>query len=190
VARAPTAVETDGGIVVVTVSDVQVNGEPVTQIAVEGEIRKGDEKVFERALDAGQDYAPVVFLDSTGGDVETAVAIGDIIRARKLVTGVVNQASCISACALVWLAGHTRYAEPGVSIGFHSADKAGETSAEEDAAIGDYLKQLGFKSGAITYMTESDADETRWLGPLDAMRFGIYYEEWDYELEPIPGVAG
>jgi tetratricopeptide (TPR) repeat protein len=186
---APT-VMTEGGIIV-TVTPALANGEPITRISVEGEIRKGDEKVFDRALDAGEGDPPIIFLDSTGGDVETALAIGEMIRDKQLVTGVVEHATCVSACALVWLAGHTRFAEPGVSIGFHAPGKVGSGTVGEWTSLADgYLEQLGFKSGAISYMTEMDAGETRWLGPLDAMRFGIYYEEWDYVLEPAGDVAG
>jgi tetratricopeptide (TPR) repeat protein len=186
---APRTVISDGGVVV-TVSSALMNGEPITRIWMEGVIRKGDEKVFDKALLAGGGDPPIVFLNGLDGDVETAVAIGKAIHAKELVTGVVEHSICVSACALVWLGGRTRFAEPGVSIGFRPPGKAGESRQDRHSLVEAYLEQLGFRSGAVSYMSEMEADETRWLGPLDAMRFGIYYEEWDYALEPAGDVAG
>ena len=56
------------------------------------------------------------------------------------------------------------------------------------AVTGGYLNQLGFKTGAIAYMTELGPDEMRWLTPEDAERLGIYYEVWDYAFEALGSV--
>ncbi len=185
----PPTIVSRGGIVV-KVSSAVINSEPITQLWVEGTISKGDETVFEEALLAGDGDTPIVFLDKLQGDVATAVTIGRLIRANKLATGVIGGSSCISACALVWLAGQTRFAEPGVSIGFQPLGNADGPADERDALITDYLAELGVGSVAISHMTEREGGQTWWLGPLEALRFGIFYEEWDYILQPASEIAG
>jgi tetratricopeptide (TPR) repeat protein len=185
-AESPT-IFTAGGIVVM-VSSAQVNEEPVTRISISGEIKPGDEKIFSDALLSVQDDPPIVFFNSSGGDLETGIAIGNMIRAEELMTAVVDHATCASACALAWLAGHPRFAEPGVSIGFNASTTAGTANPVRNAPADDYLNKLGFTSGAITYMTAMGPDEMRWLGPFDAMRLGIDYDEWGYAVEPVARV--
>lgn len=72
-----------------------------TLIAVQGELKFGDEKLFaEHALKA--DNALVIF-DSGGGSLIASLEIGKAIRVKGFVTWVPNNVSCASACALAWL---------------------------------------------------------------------------------------
>jgi hypothetical protein len=51
----------------------------------------------------------VVFLDCPGGDLTAAIDIGWSIRQRSFPTALTDNAICSSACAIIWLAGTTRY---------------------------------------------------------------------------------
>ena len=64
------------------------------------------------------------------------------------------------------------------------------SEGDHRSLITDYLEELGFGSLAISYMTEMAGGETSWLGPLEALRFGIFYEEWDYVLQLAGDIAG
>src|SRR5258705_5000199 len=66
-------------------------------ITFRGEIRAGDDLVFARLLKReGQLW---VDLDSPGGDIDAALAIGRLVRKRE---GSVNvKGKCYSACVLI-----------------------------------------------------------------------------------------
>lgn len=67
-------------------------------------------------------------LDSDGGLVEEAVAIGQIVRARHLATHVPD--ACASAYTLVFLQGRERTLGPEGRLGFHAPYEVGEDGVE------------------------------------------------------------
>ena len=98
-----------------------------------------------------------VILDSPGGAVLSGLEIGRLIRNKKLMTGVPSSTLCASSCALLWLAGSTRYAEESSLVGFHAAyvirnGKQVETGVG-NALIGAYLNELGLSDRAIVFVT-------------------------------------
>jgi hypothetical protein len=60
----------------------------------------------------------LVSLDSRGGDVMEALAIGREVRARFMYTQILNGEQCSSACVFILIAGVDRHAEFG-KIGLH-----------------------------------------------------------------------
>jgi hypothetical protein len=75
-------------------------------IAVDGEIAKGDlarlRTTYERAR---RGSGLIVSLDSPGGDLSEAMAMGRWIRQTKAWTAISQHASCASACVYVFAAG-------------------------------------------------------------------------------------
>ena len=63
----------------------------------------------------------LVVIDGPGGVLGEAILIGEEIRRRHLDTLVAAHHSCASACAVVFLSGHTRYLGAGATVGLHSA---------------------------------------------------------------------
>src|SRR4051812_33658998 len=86
-------------------------------ITITGEIQPGDDAKF-RQLSVTYNKA-VVALDSRGGSLLPALEIGKIIRINEHATVVPEDAVCTSACALIWVAGSTKYLSPGGRVGFH-----------------------------------------------------------------------
>jgi hypothetical protein len=101
-------------------------------LLIHGEIRKGDATTFTTLADelardtscpmVGSPLNPVpmifVKLDSQGGDIIEALAIGREIRRRFMVTGVPNaNMECDSACVFALMAGVNRIG--GGKIGLH-----------------------------------------------------------------------
>lgn len=85
-------------------------------IALEGPIKAGDFEKFKVVLD-GQNSKNIVvsaiILNSPGGAVVPALAIGRYIRQKRLVTYSPvscgdNECICASACALIWFGGISR----------------------------------------------------------------------------------
>ncbi|WP_342162944.1 hypothetical protein [Methylobacterium sp. SD21] len=66
-------------------------------------------------------------LDSDGGLVEEAIAVGRIVRNRGLATHVPD--ACASACTLVFLQGRSRTLGPEGRLGFHAPYAEGEDGA-------------------------------------------------------------
>ena len=56
-----------------------------------------------------------------GGAVLSGLEIGRQIKSKKLMTAVPSSTLCASSCALIWLAGATRFAEDSSIVGFHAA---------------------------------------------------------------------
>lgn len=70
----------------------------------------------------------VVHLNSAGGRLGEAVKIARLIARRRLDT--YTSATCASACAVVYAAGHERYLRRGARLGFHRSFFAGSENAE------------------------------------------------------------
>jgi hypothetical protein len=80
------------------------------------------------ALFANAPQLRVVHLNSAGGRLGEAVKIARLITRRKLDT--YTSATCASACAVVFAAGHERYLRRGARLGFHRSFFAGSENAE------------------------------------------------------------
>ena len=85
----------------------------VMVIHLEGRIIYHDDNQFTQLL--GTQTNGLVLLDSIGGNLDSALEIGKLIRARGFTT--VAKGDCKSACALIWLAGVERYVGPDARVG-------------------------------------------------------------------------
>jgi hypothetical protein len=154
-------------------------------IFIDGKLEKGDEAKFKKiALET--DEATVV-LRSNGGYVSAAIEIGKAIRLKSYATAVVDS-SCVSACALIWLAGQHRFVTKKASIGFHAVwipQKGGDkaVSGAGNALVGAYLNGLGLRDQTIAYVTQAGPDDVRWLSKVDADRIGLQVDTIDTSRE-------
>lgn len=145
-------------------------------ISVTGDIKKGDlDKFLALAFKSKRDV--LVSLDSKGGDLVTALDIGRLIYARGYSTSITNY-DCISACALIWLAGKDRYLHNGERLGFHSAfkiTKAGQRIPDQsgNALIGAYIRQLELPSTVARLVVEADPNAIAWLTIKNAADSGV-----------------
>jgi hypothetical protein len=84
-----------------------------------GTITPGISKAFAAEIERRGDYVKTVVLDSPGGSVADALAIGRLIRARKFATEVEAGKYCASSCPLVLAGGIERRAGERAIIGVH-----------------------------------------------------------------------
>lgn len=84
-------------------------------IHLSGEILPDDELKFSDSIKANPNLLAVE-LDSRGGDVYTAMQIGNLTRRNKLNTVAVGE--CLSACTVIFISGRERGISEG-HIGFH-----------------------------------------------------------------------
>lgn len=140
-------------------------------ITASGELRSGD---GDRFLSYATDDKAIVVLESPGGDVVSAIAMGEHIRMKGYKTLVPSESICASACALVWLAGAVRGGTETSKIGFHSAsDGAGAVTGPGNAMVGAYLNKIGVSYRAIRYITSSAPADMTWLTFDRARDLGI-----------------
>lgn len=155
------------------------NGSKV--ILVKGEFRFDDQVAdLEKAVRAFD--AKVVTFDSGGGNVDAALRLGRAIRSMGLSTVQLRSLECSSACALAFLGGVTRSAEPG-SIGVHRTSFAGDTviDGHEAAAavqaltaeIMTYIIEMGVDPRLLQLSLSTGSDDMRYLTGREMQEYAM-----------------
>ena len=96
---------------------IEVDGAQVMTLL--GQIKEGDAERFGQYLDDLATPPDRVALNSPGGSVSDALAIGERIRAEELPTEVLDGDICMSACPYILAAGPTRRVSEGGAVGVH-----------------------------------------------------------------------
>ena len=151
-------------------SSILENGKHL--VIVDGDLTKDDLPTFQRLVQAAPSGS-TVGLRSNGGAVATGMGMGTLIRMRGLMTLVIDDTTCASACAIAWLAGTPRLMGRKARIGFHAASIGGAETGAGNALVGAYLERLGLPERAIFYATIAGPKEMLWLTPENAKKFGI-----------------
>jgi hypothetical protein len=84
-----------------------------------GTITPGISEAFAAEVGQRGDYVKTVVLNSPGGSVADALAMGRLVRQRKFATEVEAGKTCVSACPLVFAGGLERRAGDKAVIGVH-----------------------------------------------------------------------
>lgn len=155
------------------------SGRPV--LAIKGRIGAAAAEWFRAALDEAKLTAgDVVMLSSPGGDLDQAIIIGEMIRARGLATAVgtadsegqLHPSYCASACVFIFAGGKERLGVDGSKLGVHRfTTKASGSDAVADAQrttgfILGYMTRMGVSPSILELMTASG--EIRWLSEKQA----------------------
>jgi hypothetical protein len=150
----------------------------VEGIYVTGEIFAPDETAFREL--AERYPQAVVFLESPGGALVPSIEIGKLVRERGYATVVLDQSTCNSACALIWLAGMPRYLQGAGNLGFHASysEEGGQLveTGVGNAMVGHYLSQLGYSQDAVIFATSASPYEIMNLTLENSGEAGIDFE--------------
>jgi len=84
-----------------------------------GTITPGISEAFAAEVGKRGDYVKTVVLNSPGGSVADALAMGRLIRERKFATEVEAGRYCVSSCPLMFAGGVERHAGDRATIGVH-----------------------------------------------------------------------
>ena len=156
-------------------------------IFIYGDIAAGDDAKF-RELSVRYPNA-LVGLSSDGGALLPAIEIGNQIRLRGYGTVVIGEATCTSACALIWIAGSPRYLQPGARLGFHASyrDEGGKLveTGLGNAIVGHYLSQLNLSQRAVIFATKASPYQISWLDQTNKAASGIEFTEVARDTEAI-----
>lgn len=144
-------------------------------IRLTGQIAPGDADRFATWLDRNRPAAAQVMLDSSGGSVSDALAIGRTIRAAGYTTQVSAGAVCLSACPYMLAGGVSRQVAPSGVVGVHQhyfgrntilpAFMAINDLQRAQAGVMDYLTQMGVDLRLMTYALRTPPEE---INVLDA----------------------
>ena len=155
----------------------QVNHRPADSgesmaLLVSGVIGPGSYAEFRTAVSRAT--PALVVIEGPGGVLGEAILIGEEIRRRHLDTLVAPHHSCASACAVVFLSGHTRYLGAGAEVGLHSASFAdGRADPEATAVMAAYLREVGVPTATLNRMARTAPSDIRWLSKAEQQAIGI-----------------
>lgn len=145
------------------------DGPPV--LMIKGEFVLGDDPA-KLSREVAATGAKVVSFNSNGGNVVAAIAYGRMIRALGLSTFQLRSSQCASACALAFVGGVIRKAEPG-SIGVHQSSFAPETAIDGQTAVAavqaltaqimGYLVEMGVDPQLLQLSLSVPSDDMRYL---------------------------
>lgn len=107
--------QTDGAMAKPMSFDLVAGG----RMMATGTITPGISESFAAEIAKRGDYVKTVVLNSPGGSVGDALAMGRLIRERKLSTEVAAGKYCASSCPLVFFGGAERRAGDKAAIGVH-----------------------------------------------------------------------
>jgi hypothetical protein len=150
---------------------VQLIGGGVLQLTGTFDTGSADRVAAEVA--AHGEYVKIVALDSPGGAVTEALAIGALIRDKGYETSVAAGALCASSCPLVFAGGRERVATDRSAIGVHQIYAAAPT--------GSLTSQLQAAGNAMSEAQTLTARISRYLGKM-----GVGDEVWLKALETPP----
>lgn len=160
------------------------NGNPV--LTLTGTIAPGDAARFTEFLTT-VDPAPVsVFLNSPGGSVSDALAIGRDLRARDVATALTETDVCLSACPYLLAAGTTRTVADKAIVGVHQhffdknmtlpAFLAVEDIQRGQGAVMAYLNDMGIDPLIMQHALVTPPDEIYVLTPGELSLYNLTTE--------------
>jgi len=135
-----------------------------------GTIDPGAAARVQSEIDARGEYIKTIALDSPGGAVADALAIGRVIRDKGYATSVAAGALCASSCPLIFAAGRERVATARSAIGVHQiyAAAPADSLLSRVAAAGQAMSDAQTLTAQISrYLKGMGVDEEVWLRALE-----------------------
>lgn len=148
------------------------------ELSLTGSIDVGAADRFAGEIAARGEYVNTVLLDSPGGSVVDALAIGSLIHEKGLATKVLAGSLCASSCPLIFASGIKRIASPAAAIGVHQIYAAALSADPQNAlrAAGSAMSQAQTTTAdIIAHLTETGVDPALWLHALQTPPDRLYY---------------
>jgi len=148
------------------------------ELHLSGTFDPGSGERFAAEIEARGEYVETVVLESPGGSVADALAIGRLIHEKGFATRVDAGRLCASSCPVVFASGAERIAAPTAAIGVHQVYAAGITG--DVAALtqepGMAMLQAQNTTAEITrHLTLTGVDPALWLHALETPPNRLYY---------------
>jgi hypothetical protein len=143
-----------------------------------GTIDVGSAERVKAEIDAHKEYIKSVVLNSPGGSVSDALAIGAQVRDAGFTTSVAAGALCASSCPLVFAGGKERLASRAAAIGVHQIYAAARPDAlpTGQRAAGAAMSDAQQTTATITrHLSTLGVDPALWLHALETPPDRLYY---------------
>jgi ATP-dependent protease ClpP protease subunit len=177
----------------------------VAHISIIGEIRKEELPILHRALERAlketnvrthaKDPLVIVQINSPGGNVGAAMAMGRLLRTYAAEAWVPPGGKCASACVLVVAGAVARVSFDRSRFGIHrprfepelfaglSRSEAESTYGTLAAAVQEYLSEMGLPEQLFASLMQVPSGKMRWLSDREAKSLGLIgedpaYAEW------------
>lgn len=148
------------------------------ELRLTGTIDIGSAERFAAEIAARGEYVQTVVLDSPGGSVVDALAIGSLIHEKGLATKVAAGSLCASSCPIVFASGAARIASNEAAIGVHQIYAAALSGDPQSAlrVAGTAMSDAQSTTATIiSHLTESGVDPALWLHALETPPDRLYY---------------
>lgn len=138
-------------------------------VFIHGNLSAGDHRLFRQVVTSAK--PDIVALGNPAGRLDEAAIIAADIRSGDLNTVTIGDGDgfCTSVCALMFLAGKTKYALPGVQIGVHD----GSGARQGIVPLGRMLLAFDVPSDIISSVYGQVPARMHWLTEREAERIGI-----------------
>jgi hypothetical protein len=144
-----------------------------------GAIDPGAAQRFADEIATRGEYVKVVSLNSPGGSVNDALAIGQLIRDKGLATEVAAGAICASSCPLVFAGGSERRATSKSAIGVHqvyATQQPGGLLPTALQAAGNAMSDAQKTTATVTrHLVAMGVDAALWIHALETPPERLYY---------------
>ena len=127
-------------------------------------------------------HATAVSFSSDGGNVAKAMELGREIRLLGLSTLQLRSLECASACALAFMGGVQRFAEPG-AIGVHKSSFSPDAALDVDTAVAAiqeltaeivaYMAEMGIDPRLLQVALKTEANDMRYLSGQEMEQFRL-----------------
>jgi len=148
------------------------------ELHLAGSIDLGSSERFAAEIAARGEYVQTVVLDSPGGSVVDALAIGTLIHDNGLATKVAAGSLCASSCPLIFASGAARIASPEAAIGVHQIYAAAISGQPQNAlrAAGMAMSDAQTTTASIiSHLNKTGVDPAMWLHALETPPERLYY---------------
>lgn len=148
------------------------------QLLLTGTFDPGSADRFAAEIEARGEYVETVVLDSPGGSVVDALAIGSLIHEKGLATRVAAGSLCASSCPIVFASGKVRMASQEAAIGVHQIYAAALSGDPQNAlrVAGTAMSDAQSTTAEIMgHLTKTGVDPALWLHALETPPDQLYY---------------
>jgi hypothetical protein len=135
------------------------------RLMASGTITAGSARAFEDEVNKHGEYIKTVVLNSPGGSVADALAIGRLIRIRKFATEVEPGKYCASSCPLAFAGGVERRAGEHAVIGVHQI--AALTSAASAAPRDDMSLAQNVSARCQHHLIDMGVNPEVWVHAME-----------------------
>jgi hypothetical protein len=139
------------------------------RLVATGMIAPGTADVFKAEIGKRGSYIKTVVLNSNGGSVSDAIAMGRLIREKKFSTAVENGNLCASSCPLMFAGGVERRAGDKANIGVHQV-----FSPTDNPAANNMDQAQRISADCQKYLVEMGVDPRLWIHAMETPKAELY----------------